>query len=171
LWLWGSLWGGRRGGSGLLREGRRVEGAEVEQAPTTEEEVGVERLPRAAVVIVVIAAADDDEEEEEEEIAPAFALLPVAARGRRGATAPRMSSETRERRRKEPTLLSRSLGSEVESSCFSFLCFPFVLVGRALARGERRKKKLRPLSSYSLSPSLALFLSLSLPPRETPDLT
>ncbi len=114
MWLWGSLWGERRGGSGLLREGRRDEGAEVEQAPTTEEEVGVERLPRAAVVTVVIAA-DDDEEEEEEEIAPAFALLPVAARGRRGATAPRMSSETRERRRKEPTLLSRSLGSEVES--------------------------------------------------------
>ena len=109
MWLWGSLWGERRGGSGLLREGRRVEGAEVEQAPTAEEEVGVERLPRAAVVIVVIAADDDDEEEEEEEIAPAFALLPVAARG------PRMSSETRERRRKEPTLLSRSLGSEVES--------------------------------------------------------
>ena len=127
MWLWGSLWGERRGGSGLLREGRRVEGAEVEQAPTAEEEVGVERLPRAAVVIVVIAADDDDEEEEEEEeIAPAFALLPVAARGRRGATAPRMSSETRERRRKEPTLLSRSLGSEVESRCFSFLCSPFV---------------------------------------------
>ena len=126
MWLWGSLWGERRGGSGLLREGRRVEGAEVEQAPTAEEEVGVERLPRAAVVIVVIAADDDEEEEEEEEIAPAFALLPVAARGRRGAMAPRMSSETRERRRKEPSLLSRSLGSEVESRCFSFLCFPFV---------------------------------------------
>lgn len=91
---------GRRRGL-FAAGGEEAEEVEVEvevepkAAAMEEEEEGVESRLRAAV--------DDDADGDEN--APAFALLPAAEGSRRGATAPRMSSEVA----REKTARSSSL--------------------------------------------------------------
>lgn len=88
---------GRRRGL-FAAGGEEAEEVEVEVEPKAaamEEEEGVESRLRAAV--------DDDADGDEN--APAFALLPAAEGSRRGATAPRMSSEVA----REKTARSSSL--------------------------------------------------------------